>query len=352
MRSYDLIEFNAPLRMVERPTPAPQGSEVLLRVLACGVCHSDVHLWEGFYDLGAGKRLGLADRGLRLPLTPGHENVGEVVAVGPRAQGVKVGEQVLVFPWIGCGRCSVCARGEEQLCLQPRSLGLFLPGGFADHLLVPEARYLFPVGDLDPVKAAPYACSGLTTYGALKKVGRELMAAQPILIIGAGGLGLMALSILKAMGGRGAIVAEIDPSKRQAALAAGALAAIDSAAPDAAAQIIAAAGAPLWAAVDLVGAPSTVRMGLDSLVKGGKLIIVGLFGGEITLPLPLIPMRATTIQGSYVGSPGELGELIELVRRTGLPAVPVTTRPLDQASDALADLHAGRLIGRAVLRPE
>jgi propanol-preferring alcohol dehydrogenase len=351
VHSYDLVEFNRPLRLVERPTPEPQGSEVLLRVLACGVCHSDVHLWEGFYDLGGGKRLGLAERGLRLPLTPGHENVGEVVALGPRARGVTVGERVLVFPWIGCGRCSVCARGEEQLCLQPRSLGLFLPGGFADHLIVPEARYLFPLGELEPAKAAPYACSGLTTYGALKKVGRELMTTQPILIIGAGGLGLMALSIFKAMGGQGAIVAEIDPSKRQAALAAGALATIDSAAPDAAAQIIAAARAPLWAAVDLVGANSTVRLGLDSLVKGGKLIIVGLFGGEITLSLPLIPMRATTIQGSYVGSPGELAELMELVRRTGLPSVPVTVRPLEQASVALADLHAGRLIGRTVLRP-
>lgn len=351
MRSYDLVETNAPLRMAERPTPKPQGGEVLLRVLACGVCHSDLHLWEGFYDLGGGKRLGLAERGLRLPLTPGHENVGEVVALGPGAQGVKTGDRCLVFPWIGCGRCAVCRRGEEQLCLQPRSLGLFLPGGFADHLLVPDARYLFPIDGLDPAKAAPYACSGLTTYGALKKVGRELMAEQPILIIGAGGLGLMALSILKAMGGRGAIVAELDPVKRQAALAAGALAAIDSAAPDAAARIIAAAGAPLWAAVDLVGASSTVRLGLDSLVKGGKLIIVGLFGGEITLSLPLIPMRATTIQGSYVGSPGELAELIALVRRTGLPSVPVSVRPLDQASAALADLHAGKLIGRAVLQP-
>ena len=144
---------------------------MLLKVLAAGVCHSDLHLSDGYFDLGGGKRLSVVDRGMKLPLTLGHENVGEVVAVGPWAKGVKVGDRRLVDPWMGCGECGVCKRGDEQLCPKPRSLGVFQPGGYSDHLMVPHPRYLFDIGDMPPEKAAPLACSGVTTYGALKKVG-------------------------------------------------------------------------------------------------------------------------------------------------------------------------------------
>ena len=119
MKSFDVCECGAPLKLMERPTPKPTGSEVLLKVLAAGVCHSDLHIWDGYYDLGGGKRLQLTDRGVKLPLTMGHENVGEVVAVGPDAKGVKVGDRRLVHPWIGCGDCAICRHGEEQLCHDP-----------------------------------------------------------------------------------------------------------------------------------------------------------------------------------------------------------------------------------------
>jgi len=112
MKSYDVCECGAPLRLMERPTPKPVGTEVLLKVVAAGVCHSDLHIWEGHYDLGGGKRLKLSDRGVKLPLTMGHENVGEIVAVGPDAAGVKVGQRMLVHPWLGCGECALCWRGE------------------------------------------------------------------------------------------------------------------------------------------------------------------------------------------------------------------------------------------------
>jgi propanol-preferring alcohol dehydrogenase len=350
MRSYDVAEFGAPLKEFERPTPAPQGSEVLVRVLAAGVCHSDLHIWEGHYDLGGGKQLRVADRGVSLPLTMGHETVGEVVALGPAAKGVGVGDRRLVYPWIGCGACPVCARGEEQLCAKPRFLGIFRAGGYADHLLVPDARYLLDIGPLAPAQAAPYACSGLTTYSALKKVA-DAIAAHPILIIGAGGLGLMCLTLLKAMGGKGGIVADIDARKRDAAKQAGALAVIDAGAPDAAKQAVAAAGGPLWAAIDYVGASATVQLGIDSLVKGGRLVVVGLFGGDITIPTPLFPLKAMTVQGSYVGSPGEMHELLELVRRAKPAPIPTAERQLAGANAALEDLRAGRLVGRAVLVP-
>ena len=132
MISYDVAQFGAPLRRFERPTPRPQGTEVLVRTLAAGVCHSDLHLWEGGYDLGSAGRLSVADRGVSLPLTMGHEIAGEVGALGPAAAGVTVGGKYLVFPWIGCGECAVCRSGDEQLCLKPRFLGIYRSGGYGD----------------------------------------------------------------------------------------------------------------------------------------------------------------------------------------------------------------------------
>src|SRR5471032_3215614 len=269
MKSYDVAECGAPLKLFERPTPKPTGSEVLLRVLAAGVCHSDIHIWEGHYDLGGGKLLKLTERGVKLPLTMGHETVGEVVALGPEATGAAIGDKRLVFPWLGCGSCAVCQRGEEQLCLAPRFLGVFRNGGYADHILLPHARYLLDIGDLKPTEAAPYACSGLTAFGALKRVG-AVLKDEPVVIIGAGGLGLMCLGLLKAMGGKGAIVVETESGKRAAALRAGALAAIDGAAPDALKQVTAAAPNGVWAVIDFVGATSTAKLAVDSLTKGGK----------------------------------------------------------------------------------
>jgi len=336
--------------MNTQPTPTPAGSEVLLKVLAAGVCHSDLHLSDGYFDLGGGKRLSVVDRGMKLPVTLGHENVGEVIAIGPDAKGVKIGDRRLVDPWMGCGECGVCKRGDEQLCTKPRSLGVFTPGGYSDHLMVPHPRYLFDIGDIPPERAAPLACSGVTTYSALKKVGPTL-GTEPTVIIGAGGLGLMCIALHKAMGGHSAVVVDIDPAKREAALKAGAKAVIDGAAPDAAAQIIAATNGGAWAVIDLVGSSSTARIGIDSLIKGGKLIIVGLYGGDITVSLPPFPMRAIAVQGSYTGSLTEIGELIDLVKRTGLPPVPVRTRPLDDVNDVLSDLRAGKIIGRVVLTP-
>jgi alcohol dehydrogenase, propanol-preferring len=351
MRSYDVIDFGAPLEAREKPTPKPAGSEVLLRMLAAGVCHSDLHIWEGWYDLGGGKKLTVKDRGMVPPLTMGHEIVGEVVAFGPEATGVKVGDRRLAHPWIGCGSCAVCRRGEEQLCAAPRFLGVHKPGGYADHVMVPHPRYLLDLGRLTPAQAAPYACSGITAFGALKRVGEAIFREQPIMVIGAGGLGLMCLSLLKAMGGRGAIVADIDAKKREAAMSAGALAAIDAAAPDAVKQAQAAAKEGIGAAIDFVGAQATAKLGIDAIARGGKYVIVGLFGGDITLSLPLLPMRAITVQGSYVGSLAEMKELLALVATGKVPPVPISERRLEDAYRVLEDLKAGRIVGRAVLKP-
>ncbi len=170
-------------------------------------------------------------------------------------------------------------------------------------------------------------------------------------MIGAGGLGLMALTLLKALGGHGAVVADIDPAKRAAALAAGALAAIDAGAADAVKQAQVAAKAPIGAAIDFVGAQATARLGTDAVMRGGKYVIVGLFGGELTLALPLLPIRALTIQGSFVGSLSEFKELMEIVQTSAVPPVPLQPRKLDACEAALGELRAGRIVGRAVLTP-
>lgn len=352
MRSYQVIEFGEPLQPVDAPTPVPQGTEVLLRTLATGVCHSDLHIWDGYYDLGGGKLLKTRDRGLVPPLILGHEIVGAVVACGPEAEGVTPGEVRIAYPWIGCGSCALCRRGDEHLCARPRTLGITRPGGFADHVLVPHPRYLFALGGLGPAQAAPYACSGLTAFAALRRVGEAVFRAQPIVVIGAGGLGLMCVALLKAQGGKGAVVVDIDGGKRDAALALGALAVVDPAAPDAVKQLQAACGGSPAAAIDFVGAQATARLGIDALARGGKYVIIGLFGGDITLALPLLPMRAIAIQGVLVGSLGEFRELMALVAQGTVPAVPLDERNLAQADQTLRDLKAGRILGRAVLRPE
>lgn len=349
MRCYQLKAFGAPLEFTECATPQPKEAEVLLRVTSCGVCHSDLHLRDGYFDLGDGKKLDLA-RSVPLPHVLGHEIAGEVVALGPEARGVKRGDKRVAYPWIGCGACAICARGEEQLCQRPRALGVNIEGGYADHVLVPHPRYLFDFGAVPEELACTYACSGLTAYAALKKAG-PLGAGDPLLIIGAGGVGLAAVRLAKRVTGVAPFVADIDPAKRAAAKAAGAAEGVDPGAEGAAKALVKATNGGVAAAIDFVGAEATARFGWEAVRKGGKLVVVGLFGGAIRLALPMFPLRAVAIQGSYVGSLAEMGELMALVRAGEVAPIPLSPRPLDRAEATLGDLKAGRIVGRAVLKP-
>ncbi|UPT84611.1 alcohol dehydrogenase [Bradyrhizobium barranii subsp. apii] len=351
MKSLALTEYRAPLECVETTTPVPKGNEVLLRVSACGVCHTDLHIWEGGYDLGGGKMMKMSDRGQKLPHTMGHEVVGEVIAAGEDAlRLVEAGRTYLVYPWFGCGECQVCKNSDEHLCPTPQYLGVLRPGGYADYVLIPHPRYLIDIpAGIPPEQAAPYACSGLTAYSALKKLGPGRLK-KPILIVGAGGLGLMCLSLLKAMGQSGAIVADIDPDKQCAALAAGAIAALDPTKADFAALLAESAEGGIHTIIDFVGSPASWDLSMGTLAKGGAYVIVGLFGGERTLSLATLPLRAITVSGSFVGSRRDLIELMSLVR-TGVDQMPIVTRPLDNAHETLSDLREGRVVGRAVLVP-
>ncbi len=352
MLSYQVHEFGKPLAQVIRETPAPQGSEVLLKVSSCGVCHSDVHLHDGYFDLGDGKRVDLS-RAILPARTLGHEIAGVVVALGPdvgEAQGVKVGDRRVIFPWIGCGQCSLCVAGQEHLCGAAQAIGVNRDGGFADHVLVPHPRVLLDFAPLAPERAGTLACSGLTAYSALKKVGK-LGANDPLLIIGAGGVGLAGIHLALEISGVAPIVVELDKSKWDLARAAGAADVIDPSADGALKALLKATAGGVAVAVDFVGAASTFDFGLGALRKGGRLVSVGLFGGATSIMPAMLSLKAISITGSYVGSLQEMHELLTIARAGRLPAIPLTQQPLSQATQALDALREGRVRGRTILIP-
>jgi len=352
MRSLQLTAFGEPLSWSEQPTPQPRGEEVLLETVACGVCHSDLHLWEGYYDVGGGRRQYVADRGVTLPLTMGHEVVGRVAAVGPDARGVQPGDVRLVFPWIACGECAHCADDRSNHCTLMRSLGVLSPGGYADHVLVPSARYLVDIGDLPPETACSYACAGLSAYSALKKA-LPLGADDDLVLIGAGGLGLMALQMVRELTAARVTVIDVSEQKLRAAREFGDWTTIDSRATSALDAVMEATGGRGVAAViDFVGTAETAGLGFSLLAKNGTLVLVGLFGGELTVPIPPIPLKNLTIRGSYTGSLTELRELVALARQGKLRPLPVTCHPIDEATQILERIRAGDVVGRAVLRPD
>jgi D-arabinose 1-dehydrogenase-like Zn-dependent alcohol dehydrogenase len=347
---YQLVSCGCELQRASDSVPAAVGRQVVLKTLAAGLCHTDLHLSDGYFDLGSGQRIPLEERGIRLPHTLGHETVGEVVSVGDQVTDVQPGERFVIYPWAGCGACDVCRNAEGHLCLSPRFLGVFAPGGFAGHIVVPDTRYLFPLGALTPVQAAPLACSGLTAYSALMKV-KQSLTTHPLLIIGAGGLGLMCLGLLQKLGAAGAYVVEPDPAKREAAIALGALGVFGSD-PQGLAELKNTIGNGVVAALDFVGSPQTVRTALEHLSKNGSAIVVGMFGGELVYPVPLLVLRSLTLQGSYVGSLQEMQALMDLVHVQGCPALPVTCRPLSEINQTIHAMRAGKVLGRAVFVPE
>ncbi len=349
MRSYRLEHFGAPLIEQHGETPVPQGREVVLRVGSCGVCHSDVHLADGYFDLGGGNRIDLT-RSVAPPRTLGHEIAGTVVAIGPEVHGVAIGDQRVVYPWIGCGQCALCLAGDEHLCNAPRALGVTRDGGFADHVSVPDAKYLFAYAPLSEEQACTYACSGLTAFSALTKV-MAIGANERLLIIGAGGVGLSGIRMATALGFAAPIVAEVDRSKWDIAREAGASEVIDPKADGAGRALAKSTGGGVAAAIDFVGAGETFSFGFNALKKGGALVSVGLFGGMTPLSPALVAMKAVHIMGSYVGSLVEMGTLMALARDRSLPDLPLSSFPLNAANETLSALKAGRVRGRAVLKP-
>ena len=351
MKSAKIIETNQPLQIQENKTPKPKGSQVLVKVQSSGVCHSDTHLWEGGYEGPQGQFLKTTDRGVKYPLTHGHEISGIIDSLGEQTEGFKKNEKVLVFPWIGDGLCPACRTGEENLCDKPRSLGVYSDGGYADYVLVPSYKYLIKLGDeIDTDTSAPLSCSALTAYGAVKNA--NLTPNDNVVIVGTGGLGLMAIQLAKAITGSRIIALDLDDNKLKVAKENGADDIINSKKEDAVKAVMELTermGAD--AVIDFVNASKTVEVDMNLLRRRAKVVLVGLFGGELKLNLVSMPTRSYKLIGSYTGSINDLIELVSLAKRNIIKPVISNRFKLDEATKALSMLKEGKILGRGVINP-
>jgi alcohol dehydrogenase len=346
LRRQSLTAYASPLSETVVDCPHPQGTEVLVRILRCGVCHSDLHMQDGYFLLGDDRKLDVR-AGRTLPFTLGHEIAGVVEQAGDLADGVVPGQAVAVYPWIGCGQCPACQRGAENICAAPRFLGINTDGGFASHVMLPHPCYLIEHAPLPPSFAAILMCSGLTAYAALRRLAVEA-ALGPLLLVGMGGVGMMGLALARALFVHAPIVADVDARKREAALAAGAAAAFDPADANARKTLVATTGG-VYGACDFVGSERSLAFATGALAKGGKVVVTGLFGGTFTMPIAMFALKAMAIEGTQAGTLAEARELVALARGGKLTPPPFGERPLAEAQAALEALRAGRVLGRTVL---
>jgi len=358
LKAARIVEPNKPLEISELETPIPSGNEVIVKVKAAGVCHIDLHLWEGGYDLGDGTFLKVTDRGVKYPVTPGHEIAGTVADVGNDVKGISVGDAVLVYPWIGEGECPACKAGNENLCDAPKSIGLFQDGGYAENVKVPHYKYLAKISGLDLDAATSLACSGLTAYNAVKKANAN--SPEYLVIIGAGGLGLIAIQLAKAITKAKIICVDMDDKKFETAKKMGADFVVNT---NVIGSVSTGTGGPVEkiisicdgkgadSVIDFVNAPQTVKTALAVLRKRGNLVLVGLFGGSIDLSLVTIPLKSLTIQGAYTGNYNDMVELIDLAKKGVIKPVISKRYSIDEANEALENLKARKIIGRAVINP-
>ncbi|TMB59070.1 MAG: NAD(P)-dependent alcohol dehydrogenase [Deltaproteobacteria bacterium] len=338
MKAARLHALRQPLRIDEVTTPVVARDEVLIRIAGAGVCHSDLHIRSGEFPLPPG---------FDLPLTLGHENAGYVEAVGPDVTSIRRGDAVAVWGGRGCGSCRICRQGDEQCC----NMALWVAaGGYAELMHVPSERFLIPLDGLDPVAAAPLADAGLTPYRAIKKVLPHLYPGAAVVVVGIGGLGHMALQILKAVAPSTRIIAvDVARDRLDAALALGASDAVDAGGDPAGEIMRLTGGEGAQAVIDLVGSDATLRTAAGAVGRMGIIVVVGLGGG--TLPYSFLGVRAEcTVTCSYWGSYNEFREVLALAR--GGHIRPVVRRyPLEQVNEALDSLERGEVHGRAVITP-
>jgi len=350
MKAAQVITPKKPLMLKEIKTPVPKGRQVLVKIESAGVCHSDIHVWEGGYEGIKGEIMKVEDRGVKFPLTLGHEIAGIVESIGNEIKQVKKGERVIVYPWQGDGICDACQVGDEHVCDNPKSLGIMQNGGYAEKVLISDEKYLVKVGKLDPNIVSSLACSGLTAYTAVKNA--KVSPKQTMVIIGAGGLGLTAVQIARTLLNPTIIVIDIDDERLEEAKKLGADYGINSKTDDPIHHIKdLTGGLGADSIIDFVNGPMTVKPALEMLKKRGKLVLVGLFGGSIELNLPLLPLKSQTIIGSYTGRLADLIDLVSLVKRGAINPVISKTFKLKDANKALEQLKAGKIIGRAVINP-
>jgi len=354
MQAARIITPKEPLEVKQLETPKPRGSQVLVKVQSSGVCHSDIHLWDGGYTGLNGQFLKTTDRGVKYPLTPGHEIAGIITDMGEDAKDMakdafRQDQKVMVYPWVGDGLCPACRVGDENLCDNPRSLGVYRDGGYAEYVLVPNYRYLLPIPqNIDTETAATLSCSALTAYGAVKNT--AIKPDNNIVIVGAGGLGIMAIQLAKAVFGARIIVIDLGDDKLKVAKENGADETINSKNEDPVSKVMELTNKKGADAVfDFVNASKTVETDMQLLRKRAKVVLVGLFGGELKLNLVSMPTRAYSIIGSYTGNIQDMAELVSLANRKVIKPVISDRFKLSEATDALTKLKEGKIIGRGVI---
>ncbi|GBD28806.1 Alcohol dehydrogenase [bacterium HR31] len=316
MKAAVLYRPGRPLRLERRPRPRARGEEVLVRVLGCGVCHSDVSLADGRFEV-------------RLPLVLGHEVAGHAEGLG----------NVLVYASWGCGACRFCQQDEEQLCPEAQQAGWTCDGGYAEWVRVPSPRYLVPLGDLDPVHAAPLADAGLTPYRAVRRALPWLREGATALVVGAGGLGQFAVQYVRLLSPAQVVAVERDRRKFPWVLDLGAQAVLHprEKVP------------PVRVVFDFVGSSATLRLGLQAVEPGGLVVQVGAGGGRVPFGLDRVPPEVH-LTNSVWGSLQELREVVALAR-SGTLRWHVEAVSLDQVNEALERVRRGRVLGRLVLVP-
>ena len=344
MKALRLTRWGKPAELREIPVPEPGPGEVLVKIGGAGACHSDLHLmdWpEGLFPWP-------------VPFTLGHENAGWIHEVGAGVTSVRKGDAVIVYGSWGCGRCRPCRLGRENYCERAAEIGVFggglgRDGGMAEYMLVPSARLVVPIGDLDPALAAPLADAALTPYHAIARSRALLHPGAAVVVIGVGGLGQMAIQLLALT--TGARLIAVDTSERKLELARGLGADVvvrsDDDAADAIRRATDGVGAEL--VLDNVGSDATLAMGVKALRSEGRLLIIGLAGGSFATSFFGLPFGAQ-IATSYWGTLPELIDLVALAR-TGRLRLDVERFSLDDAPQVYERLRRGEIRGRAVITP-
>ncbi|MEU4792436.1 alcohol dehydrogenase AdhP [Micromonospora tulbaghiae] len=336
MRASVVTAFDRPMEIIERPVPEVGPGEILVRVEASGLCHTDIHAARGEWPVKPAP-----------PFVPGHEGVGLVEKVGPGVTEHAVGDRV-ALPWLGwaCGTCSYCVTGWETLCESQRNTGYSIDGAHAEYA-VAAARYAVRVPDgVDPLEAAPLTCAGVTTYKAVKVAG--VRPGERVAIFGIGGLGHLAQQYAQIFGAE-TVAVDVTAEKLELATSLGAAHTVDAATADPVERITALGGVDV--AIVLAASPRVIEQAHRSLRRGGRLVLVSLpADNAITLPVFETVLKGITVLGSIVGTRADLAEVFAL-HAAGRTRVVYETRKLDDINDAVDDVLAGRVAARLVLQP-
>lgn len=344
MKAARLHHYDAKLVLEEMPDPEISGPhDVVVRVGAAGVCRTDLHVIEKVW------KDTLDTEGTLLPLVLGHENAGWVEAVGSAVTTVQPGDAVILHPHLTCGVCPGCRRGEDMYCATAGFPGLAMDGGYAELMLTNERACIKLDPSLAPVDVAPLADAGITAYRAVKKAVPHLPAGTKTVVIGAGGLGHIAIQSLKALSSTEVIVVDTNPEALELAREIGADITIDAADDPVTAVKDLAGGDGVHAVIDFVAEHGTTAQGPNMLAKGGTYYVVG-YGGRVDIPALQVIFSEISVVGSLVGNYTELCELMELAAAKKV-TLHSQTYALDDVNTALDDLHHGRVRGRAVLVP-